>query len=290
MQGCDLIDGIYSDRKLSNEEMWESFNWLFSKRSKNDSSYKFIFLKAIIDCLDKKDSLGRISFDVLFEDFTKTAWNLVLKYEIAQKGKVRDGRITLLERTLYDNYSSDVLFDNLSDSERDKICRKIKQACKKYVVGALYGDMKGYLYSFSKKEEWVAINPQMEIFIKENRGIIENLNYYKWAKFYQEINDIEKEAKLMCLVDSSFMRKNESVYRSVLAYEFEHPEKESRPVRVNTIELLFEAEKIEEKVVEDVDAYDIEDELYRDMSHLKTYLADPILLINRLKREKGISI
>lgn len=290
MQGCDLIDGIYSDRKLSNEEMWESFNWLFSKRSKNDSSYKFIFLKAIIDCLDKKDSLGRISFDVLFEDFTKTAWNLVLKYEIAQKGKVRDGRITLLERTLRADYCSADLYENLSNQERNKICRKIKQVCKTYVVGALYGDMKGYLYSFSKKEEWVEVNPQMETFIRENSSIIENLNYYKWAKFYQEINDIEKEEQLKKLMDNSFTRKNESVYRSVLAYEFERPEGVTLPVRSNTIELLFEAERIEKHITEDIEANDVEDELYRDMSHLKTYMADPILLINHLKREKGISI
>ena len=53
----------------------------------NNSSYKFVFLKSIIDCLDKKDTLGKIGFDILFERFTSISWNLVLKYGISQKVK-----------------------------------------------------------------------------------------------------------------------------------------------------------------------------------------------------------
>ena len=80
-------------------------------------------------------------------------------------------------------------------------------------------------------------------FIKANRGIIENLNYYKWAKFYEQVNDKATEEKLAFLSSNGFARKNESIYRAMLAYEFERTavkaEKEQLP---NTIELMLVAE------------------------------------------------
>lgn len=49
MAGYDLAEGRYENRTLSDDEMWSAFSNLFSSRSKNSSSYKFGFLKAIMD-------------------------------------------------------------------------------------------------------------------------------------------------------------------------------------------------------------------------------------------------
>lgn len=84
--------------------------------------------------------------------------------------------------------------------------------CKKYVVGALYGDANAYIYSFSKKEEWIELNPIMEKFIRDNKELIESLNYYKWAKYYENVNDTETTIRVQKLIDSKVTRKNESVY------------------------------------------------------------------------------
>ena len=54
MQGYKLAEGQYKTDNLTTDKMWDTFNWLFSAYSRNDTSYKFIFLKAVIDCLDKK--------------------------------------------------------------------------------------------------------------------------------------------------------------------------------------------------------------------------------------------
>lgn len=286
MQGYKLAEGRYKTDKLTTDKMWDTFNWLFSAYSRNDTSYKFIFLKAIIDCLDRKDMKGRISFDILFEDYTRIAWNLVLKYGLAQKGVASDGRKSTLENTLRAKYDSDSSFDELFEEEKKQICHDVKIQCKKYVVGALYGDAGGYFYSFSKKEEWIELNPVMEMFIKENKNLIENLNYYKWAKFYEQVNGSKKALQLLEEHDFKAARKNETVYRSILAQEFEMPG-DFNP-RINTLELLMKADGIKIDEVNDVTNDVVEAEFYKDFSHMKKYLDDPYELIKQIKKEKKI--
>lgn len=281
MQGYKLLEGQYKDDQLTTDKMWDTFNWLFSSRSKNDTSYKFIFLKSIIDCIDKKDFRGRIIFDVLFEEYTRLAWVLVLKYNLAQKVVVSDGRKSSLENVLKKRYESFVDFDELCWDEQKKICNEVKQQCKKYVVGALYGDTDGYLYSFSKKEEWIQINPVMERFIKNNKELIEELNYYNWAQFYERVNGLKKTDELKDKLEDGFVRKYKTLYRAILAQEFEasNVKKESK---VNTLELLMIANSIDSCISKKEE----EEKLYEDVSHMGIYLNDPIQLIKKLVKEK----
>lgn len=286
MQGYKLDEGKYREGYLTQEDMWKSFNWLFSKCSKNDTSYKFIFLKAIIECIDRKDTRGRISFDILFDEFTRISWNLILKYDIEQKAEVVDGRKSAIERVLepYKDYYCE--YDDLFKEEKEKIVQKVKAQCKKYVVGALYGDTYQLLYSFSKKEEWIEINPQMERFIKENTVIIENLNYFKWAKFYENLNTSTKTEAMLNSVDCAFIRKNENVYRAILAFEFETL-KGKQDARINSLNILLQDSNKEIDAL-NLDEDEVDNELYKDFLHMKEYMEDPILLVKHLKDEKGL--
>lgn len=99
MNGYALQKGEYERRYLVDDELWEIANWLFSSYSKNDSSYKFIFLKSIIDCMEDECF---ISFDKLFERFTEISWYLVLKYNIKQKAITKGKSETYLEQILHD--------------------------------------------------------------------------------------------------------------------------------------------------------------------------------------------
>lgn len=54
MQGFKLNEGKYRTDKLTDDDLWNAFNWLFSSYSRNDTSYKFIFLKSIINSIDKR--------------------------------------------------------------------------------------------------------------------------------------------------------------------------------------------------------------------------------------------
>ena len=285
MRGFRLECGQFKKGSLTQDEMWKCFNWLFSSSSKNDTSYKFIFFKAILDCIEIKDAYGRITFDTLFSEFTSISWKLVVKYGLAQKAEVVDGRKSVIERVLEPYMDSTQGLDELNEKEKKALFNKVKNQCKKYVVGALYGDTFQMLYSFSKTYEWIELNPVMERFIIDNKGLIENLNYYKWARFYEHVNSQSKTDELKNIITSQHARKNETVYRTILAIEFETPSEMSE-VKNNTLELLIP--NVKDELKETVDDSDIEGELFRDFSQMRNYLEDPILLIKRIKYSKGL--
>jgi predicted DNA-binding transcriptional regulator YafY len=165
--------------------------------------------------------------------------------------------------------------------------------CKTYVVGALYGDTNQLMYSFSKKEEWIELNPQLVDFFRRNKAVIENLNYYKWARFYESINDEALATQLMKLINDDAIRKNESVYRGVLAYEFERIESMNEyKHQINTMEFLFVAEEHSSSSTEvintDISNVDVKTELFGNFDAMRIYLAEPIQLITKLKRQRGI--
>lgn len=188
-----------------------------------------------------------------------------------------------------------VVWNEICDEDRVKLCKKVKMACKRYAVGALYSDMDELLYSFNKKEEWIEFNPIMVQFVIANRDIIENLNYYKWAKFYEQINDKATEENLTSILDSGFIRKNESIYRAMLAYEYERstPEEEKEQIP-NALEMMLVAESyspddnVQEDLIITEDEY--EDEMYDSYDKMREYLRDPILLINNMKKKRAGNI
>lgn len=101
------------------------------------------------------------------------------------------------------------------------ISYQVKVKCKRYVVGALFEDTNRLFYSFSKKEEWIQINPKMYEFLCKHKIIIEKLNYYEWAHFLERVNEESVATKLLDKIDNSSRRNNLSVYRRILYEEFE---------------------------------------------------------------------
>lgn len=227
MPGYDLTEGRYENRTLSDDEMWSAFSNLFSSHSKNSSSYKFGFLKAIMDNLYNVDQNLTLTFDQLFGTFAEVYWNLVLKYGIKQQPVSERSNGTYLEQVLNVTaaryaISADIPFESISDEAKIEVCKKIKSKCKVNVVGALYGDTKGLFYSFSRKEEWLQINPQMYQFVCKHKLAIEKLNYYEWAKYLEKINDDSVMDHLLTKIDKSSERENLTVYRRILFEEFEN--------------------------------------------------------------------
>ena len=100
MAGYDLAEERYENRTLSDDEMWSAFSNLFSSHSKNSSSYKFRFLKAIMDNLYNVDENLTLTFDQLFGTFTEVYWNLVLKHGIRQRPVSERSNGTYLEQAL----------------------------------------------------------------------------------------------------------------------------------------------------------------------------------------------
>ncbi len=227
MAGYDLPEGRYENRTLSDDEMWSAFSNLFSSHSKNSSSYKFGFLKAIMDNLYNVDQNLTLTFDQLFGTFTEVYWNLVLKHGIRQQPAMERSNGTYLEQALNATaikyaITEDIPFESISDEAKLEVCKKIKSKCKINVVGALFGDTKGLFYSFSRKGEWLQINPQMYEFVCKHKLTIEKLNYYEWAKYLEKINDDSVMDHLLTKIDKSSERENLSIYRRILFEEFEN--------------------------------------------------------------------
>lgn len=235
----------------------------------------------------------RLSILEVFSRFTQISWNLVLKYEINQAHRAKGKKGSLLEQDLFDFLELDlnnefVEYCDLTDSQRKKIDHKIFKDCRTYVIGALYDDTHRYFYSFSKKTNLLEINPQMADFVKKNAGMLNNLNYYKWASFYEKVNSPEKVNQLSGFIDLSFRREDESIFRTLLAQEFE---REKTDIKINTLELLFGAPEDNsnvEKEETEVNNSDVENILFSDYESMKIFIQDPIKLIKTLKEKRGI--
>ena len=227
--GYALKEGIYIDRPLSDDEMWAAFTYLFSSKSVNDTSYKFGFLKSILDNLYNTDDKLMLTFDQLFSKFAEIYWNLVLKHRIHQKNPGKLNRKSELEKVLIygkEKYGllEDIPFESLTHDMRIDICHRVKMKCKENVVGALYADLGGLFYSFSKSGEWLKLNPVMYEFVCKHKVAIEKLNYYEWAKFLEKVNEDSAMDHLLSKIDESTLRTRNSLafYRDILFQEFEN--------------------------------------------------------------------
>lgn len=226
MSGFDLKDGKYEERNVSDDELWSAFACVFSSKSRNDSSYKYGFLKSIMDNLYNVDVDLKLTFDQLFGKFGEIYWNLILKHGLRQKAATNDHKETYLEQIFHaavQKYSifEPVPYESLTPAMMLDISHQVKIKCKKYVVGALFEDTNRLFYSFSKQEEWIQINPRMYEFICKHKVVIEKLNYYEWARFLEKVNEDSVAIKLLGKIDESAKRSNLSAYRRILYDEFE---------------------------------------------------------------------
>ena len=58
--------------------------------------------------------------------------------------------------------------------------------------------MKQILYSFSKKDEWIELNPIVYNFLKRHREEIQEMNYNAWAEFKVNNDKQIENAKKKC--------------------------------------------------------------------------------------------
>lgn len=227
--GCDLSEGYYDPRRIFTEEdLNDIFAVLFSNKSKNTTSYKFGFLKAILDNLYNVDINLSLSFTSVFAKFAESYWNLVLVHKLKQCRGSSQGKIydilheewnSLPENKGRGENNNVIPFESLSAENQLKIISNVTKECSKYVVGATYADSKGNFYSFSKKSKTITLNPVVYQYLLRHKIMIEKVNYFEWAKFLHDVNEASSNDYLEVL-DYSTKRKNLDVYRKILFEEF----------------------------------------------------------------------
>jgi len=230
MAGWDLKSGSIMKYDLDEEYIWSLFNYVFSDESRKRNTYKFGLIKAILDNIfsgESKEQGIYYTYEQLFAKFAENYWNLVVKYHLRQMrrdGKSEYSKIEKIFReAITENPVLSILeFASIEEKKRKHIIKMIAQECKKNVVGALYNDFEGTIYSFDLKENGLTLNPCIYDFILKYKYELEKLNYYSWARMLERIN---KDDVLIRVIDklelSTPRRDNLSVYREILRKEFE---------------------------------------------------------------------
>lgn len=214
----------------SEDELWSLANFFFSDSCKKTSTYKFGFLKSIMDSLFSGELSNRgyeLSFSTLFSRFAENYWNLVTKYHLKQMRYNGSGEHSGLENVYCAAVAKsktigDLEFTSLCDEDRKRIIAEVIRQCKKNVVGALYGNFEGVLYGFDLKEMKIWVNPVAYEFLLKHKFELDKLNYYAWAKYLEKINTDNVLIKVLDKLDDATPKRNNlSVYREILRKEFE---------------------------------------------------------------------
>ncbi len=230
MPGWILREGILTELRVSDDEYWSLFNFVFSDACRKTNTYKFGLIKSICDQIYDVYDGGNglfLSYERIFSRFTENYWNLVNKYKLKQmsyNGKSNYSKIELIVKAAVENYEipENVGFQSLCDKDRVVITKNVTTECKKCVVGALYNDFEGKLYAFSLHGNGIFLSEDSYRFIAKYKMEIEKLNYYAWARFLEKVNDDEALTKVLEKLDMTTpQRKDLSKYRDILFNEFQ---------------------------------------------------------------------
>lgn len=231
MPGWNLKSGPLVDYDVSEDEFWSLFNYAFSDSCRKTNTYKFGLIKSICDQiydLYSQGSLGFfLSYEKIFAKFTENYWNLVNKYHLKQMQKTVNSEYSKIEQIIMASVTKygipeNVGFLSVNEEDRKQIIRQVTPECKKYVIGALYNDFEGKLYSFDLSGEGIYLSYGAYCFISKYKMEIEKLNYYSWARFLERVNDDDVLLRVLDKLDLAVPQRNDlSVYREILYKEFQ---------------------------------------------------------------------
>ncbi|MEI8216548.1 MAG: HNH endonuclease domain-containing protein [Eubacteriales bacterium] len=223
----NLKEGHYTKENISEDEIWGIFNSIFSSKTHNTTTYKYCFLKCLVDNIFNVDEKLSLEFDVVFTRFTEVYWNLVVRHKLRQIQENSQWQRSAVEEIIenflnkYD-FSREFAFEGLKNNYQLELISQIRQVGSKYVIGAFYSDSKGTFYSFSKAEKRIIFNPKVYAMIVKYKSIIEKINYYEWIKFLEKVNIKESSYSIAEKLDYSTKRNNLINYKETLFGKSEH--------------------------------------------------------------------
>lgn len=230
MAGWNKKSGPLVDYAPSEDELWSLFNHVFSDGSKKTNTYKFGLIKSICDqiyTLNEESDCFFLSYESLFAKFTENYWNLVNKYNIRQmrnNGNSDYSRVEILIKNvaINNNLPDNIPFTSLHEQIKTQLIKDVAKDCKRNVIGALYEDFQGKLYSFDLSGKGIYLSLAAYNFISKYKMDIEKLNYYSWARFLEKVNTDEVLVRILDKLDLSTPQRNDlSVYRELLYREFQ---------------------------------------------------------------------
>jgi hypothetical protein len=112
---------------LTDKEIWAHFNYNFSSKSKNSTTYKFVLIKFILENLYNVNEKLELNYSVLFSSFSKIYWNLVIHHNLNQinmTDKKAEVQRILLDVQTKQQIPRALVFDRLSNELQIEIITK----------------------------------------------------------------------------------------------------------------------------------------------------------------------
>ncbi|TDL31265.1 HNH endonuclease [Jeotgalibacillus sp. S-D1] len=204
---------------VTDKEIWSHFNYIFSPRSKNSTTYKFVLIKSIIENLYNVNDELELNYFNLFGSFTKIYWNLVIHHQLNQinmTGKQAEVQKILLEFQDKHGIDSSFVFDKLSDELQLKIITSVTKRCKINVMGAIYGDTAGSIYDFDNKKEMIRLNASFYSFMQRFQKVLTYLTNYQLALFLEKFNGYGDTTGLLIKVENVSKRSSLNKFYKIL--------------------------------------------------------------------------
>lgn len=196
---------------LTDKEIWGHFNYIFSPKSKNSTTYKFVLIKSLIENLYNVNENLELSYDVLFTSFSKIYWNLVVHHNLNQINmNAKKAEVQNILNKIQEKYHipSTIIFDKLSNEIQLEIIMKIKKKGKLNVMGAIYGDTDSTIYDFDNNRERIRINPSYYSFMQRFQRILTYLTNYHLAYFLEKFNEQGDTTNLLMKVENVSKRSS----------------------------------------------------------------------------------
>ncbi|PPA70851.1 HNH endonuclease [Jeotgalibacillus proteolyticus] len=208
---------------ITDQEIWSHFTYIFSSKSRNSTTYKFVLIKSIIENLYNVNEELEIHYFNLFKSFTKIYWNLVIHHKLNQinmMGKQAEVQKILLDFQAKYGIDSSFVFDKLSNEMQLNIIMKVMKRCKINVMGAVYGDTAGSIYDFDNKKETLRLNASFFTFMQRFQKILMYLTNYQLALFLEKFNINGDTKGMLIKVENVSKRSSLNQFYEVLASYF----------------------------------------------------------------------
>jgi hypothetical protein len=209
---------------LTDKEIWSHFNFIFSSKSRNSTTYKFVLIKSLLENLYNVNERLELNYFQLFGSFAKIYWNLVVHHELNQinmLGKKAEVQSILLNFQKKHQIPKEFVFDKLSNEYQLEIINRVKKKCKINVMGAIFGDTTSTIYDFDNEKEIVRLNTSYYSFMQRFQRVLNYLTNYHLALFLEKFNEQGDTTNLLIKVENVSRRSSLDQFYQVLASFYE---------------------------------------------------------------------
>ena len=189
---------------MASKDYLQMFNRFFSKEGRMSSTYKPVFLRAILDIGDLYDSEtaqkligsqwlerrdGKVFVDLNFvaARFAKYYWDMEYSFHLRQSQDPQDANITRLIRSVHDPKKKPPTIEELSSDDMERFrTNVITKSIKREVLVHLLTDMEGFYKKTGSKT--IALDEDVIGFLHAHKILLKKGLNSSLAKYLEKLN------------------------------------------------------------------------------------------------------